>query len=242
MTETISFPPLLELPPARIEARKRHLLDEITREPEKARFGLRPERPVLAAVVALLALALAGVAIADGFGAFDGISAAQGPQTPAALAWAKGLQAACATTPPPPSGTTAIYDPFCHLVLSSARLLSRDSNVYVVTDTRGDLCNSLGFGGACGPPLSQSQPITAGGGNPSPTTGGELIVGGIALDGVTSVSFTIPLTGQAVTVPVVKNVWVYRQSDSHAAGAMDCIRAHLADGSTVNPFPEVPCP
>lgn len=239
MTETISFPPILDLPPGRLEVRKRHLLAEIAEDSPRRQLS---RRGALVLVVAVVGLAATGVAIADGFGAFDGISAAQGPQTPAALAWARGLQGACHALPAPPSGAAPFYDPFCHLVLASARLLSPGSNVYVVTDTRGDLCNSLAFGGGCGPPLSAAQPITAGGGNPSPTTGGELTVGGVALDDVTSVSFTIPLTSQVVTVPVKNNVWVYRQADSHAAGEMHCIRAHLADGSTVDPFPEVPCP
>lgn len=206
------------------------------------RSARRPllRRPVLAAAVILVALALTGVAIANGVGAFDGISAAQGPQTRAALRWAKQFQSMCAKTPPP--SAPSVYFPPCHVILASARRLSPDSNVYVVTDTRGDLCMSFGFGGGCGPPLTKSRPITAGGENPSPTDGGELMIGGVALDGVRSVSFTIPLTGQAVTVPVRHNVWVYRQADSHASGQIHCVVVHLAGGSTVHPFPEIPCP
>jgi hypothetical protein len=216
-------------------------LEPLTFSDAKRSAGRRLRRPVLAAAVVAVALGLVGVAIADGFGAFNGIRAAQEPQTPAALRWAKQFQSLCAATPSLPSQPSA-YFPSCHLVLASARLLSPDSNVYVVTDTRGDLCVSIAFGGGCGAPLSQSQPITAGGANPSPTDGGELTIGGVALDGVNSVSFTIPLTGQAVTVPVKHNVWVYRQADSHASGEIHCVVAHMADGSSVNPFPEVPCP
>ena len=155
-------------------------------------------RPVLVVVVAVVGLALAGVAIADGFGAFDGISAAQEPQTPAALKWAKQFQSTCKDAPQPAG---SFYFPECHVVLASARLLSPGSGVFVVTDTRGDLCDSFAFGGGCGPPLSASQPISLGIANTGPIPpGGTLTVGGVALDGVASVSFTI--WGKPVTVPV----------------------------------------
>ena len=200
---------------------------------EQRRF----RRPVVAAAVAVIGLALVGVAIADGFGAFRGISAAQSPQTPAALKWAKQFQAACTKAPPPDS---SIYFPPCHVLLASARLLSPGSKVYVVADTRGDLCVSFAFGGGCGPPLDESHPITMGIANTGPIPGGgKLTVGGVALDDVTSVSFTIWNT--PVTVPVKDNTYVYRRQNSTATDA-HCVVAHLADGSTVDPFPEVPCP
>lgn len=195
-------------------------------------------RPVAAVVVAVVALALVGVAIADGFGAFNGISAAQGAQTPAALKWAKQLQGTCPATSP--SAGSSIYVPQCHLVLASARLLSPGSKVYVVTDTHGDLCFSFAFGDACGPPLDASRPITLGVANTGPIPpGGTLTVGGVALDGVTSVSFTI--WGKPVTVPVEDNTYVYTRTKSTAHDA-HCVVAHMADGSSVDPFPEVPCP
>lgn len=59
------------------------------------------------------------------------------------------------------------------------------------------------------------------------------------MDGITSVSFRV--AGQDVTVPVKDNVWLYEQPESHATDG-HCIVAHLDDGSTVDPFPEVPCP
>lgn len=195
-------------------------------------------RPIVVVAAGVAGLTLAGVAIAAGFGAFNGISAAQGPQTPAALKWAKQFQSTCADLPGP-SGSS-FYFPECHLVLASARLLSPGSNVYVVTDTRGDLCVSVSFGGGCGPPLNASHPITMGIANRGPIPpGGPLTVGGVAIDGVTSVSFTI--WGKPVTVPVENNVYVYERRKSTAHDA-HCVVAHFADGSTVEPFPEVPCP
>jgi hypothetical protein len=206
------------------------------------KYGLRRFRHVLLIAVAVAALVGAGVAIAEGIGAFDGIGAAQHPQTGADVLDAEtvaGLQKAC------PSETVAssFYMPFCHLVLDSARLVGQIpsfGNVYVVTDTRGDLCTVFeGGDGSCGPPLSRSQPITFGTFNPSPTTGGTFIASGLAVDGVTAVSFTV--SGKAVEVSVKDNVWVYSEPDSHAKLGQ-CVAAHLDDGSTVNPFPEVPCP
>jgi hypothetical protein len=65
------------------------------------------------------------------------------------------------------------------------------------------------------------------------------VASGLAVDGVTAVSFTV--SGKAVQVPVENNVWVYSEPNSHAKGGQ-CVVAHLDDGSTVDPFPEVPCP
>jgi hypothetical protein len=44
-----------------------------------------------------------------------------------------------------------------------------------------------------------------------------------------------------VTVPVRNNAYIYRRSRS-TAHDVRCVVAHMADGSTVKPFPEVPCP
>lgn len=203
--------------------------------------GVRRYRRVLPAALAVAALAGAGVGIAAGFGAFDGITAAQHPQTGADILDAKTLsrlQNAC------PSGTDqAFYRPECHLVVDSARLVGQIpsyGSVYVVTDTRGDLCTFFeGGDGSCGPALSTSHPITFSTFNPSSTTGGRFVASGLAADGVTAVSFTV--NGKAVDVPVESNVWVYSEPDSHATSAQ-CVVAHLADGSTVNPFPGLPCP
>ena len=205
------------------------------------RDGLRRSRNVLLIALVMATLVGVGVGIADGFGAFDGIGAAQHPQTGADVLDAQtlaGLQKAC-----PSEIVQTFYMPSCHLVLDSARLIGQVpsyGNVYVVTDTRGDLCTFFeGGDGSCGPPLSKSQPITFGTFNPSPTTGGTFIASGLAVDGVTAVSFTV--SGKAVQVPVENNVWVYSEPNSHAKGGQ-CVVAHLDDGSTVDPFPEVPCP
>jgi hypothetical protein len=216
-----------------------HRLEPVPFSGREARNRRKLGKPVVVAVVAGLALALAGVAIADRFGAFRGISSAYGPQTPAALKWAKGFQAQCKTLPKAVRQAGVYYAP-CHVILSSARLLAPGSHVYVVTDTRGDLCTTLGFGGGCGKPLSAKVPITLGAANTGPIPpGGTLTVGGVALDGVKSVSFHI--WNHPITVPVKHNVWSYTRRHSSATGAR-CVVVHMDDGSTLRPFPEVPCP
>lgn len=238
MTETLTFPPLRDLPPGRLEARKAHLLAELSDDRPRA------WRPVLVAVVAAAALAGAGVAIAAGFGAFDGISAAQNTQVgtnvlpPAVLAQVEQMNAW--DTEHNQAPTARFQIPL--LLPDTARVLGtmpNGSKVYGLTDTHGNLCLIGEAGGGCGPPLSEAHPITFATSNPAPTAGGEFTATGVALDGVTAVSFTV--AGKQVTVPVKNNVWVYQEPDSHADGG-HCIVAHFADGSTVDPFPEVPCP
>lgn len=205
------------------------------------RHGLRRFRRVLLVAVAVVAVVGAGVAIADGFGAFDGIGAAQHPQTGADVLDAKtlaGLQNAC-----PSKAVQKFYMSFCHLVLDTTRLVGNIpsfGNVYVITNTRGDLCTFFeGGDGSCAPPLSKSHPITFLAFNPSSTVGGTFVASGLAIDGVTAVSFTV--SGKTVEVPVKNNVWVYSEPDSHATGGQ-CVVAHLDNGSTVNPYPGLPCP
>lgn len=180
-------------------------------------------RPVMAAAVALTVLAGVGAAIAAGFGAFNGIGAAQHPRSGADALDPKivaALQSGC-------SGPSPIYDPGCHLVLDSARLVSRlptGRNVYVVTDTRGDLCvvvqdESIG----CGPALGPSHPATV---EESNRTGNDPVAFGLAIDGVTGVSFMAG--GHEVTVPVNDNVWVYEGENS----AINSLTVHFDDGST----------
>lgn len=197
-------------------------------------------RPVFVAGVVVLVLALTGFAVAAGLGPFNGISAAQNTRVgtdvlpPGLLAQIEQMNATNAKLHAPD-----------YLLPDTARVLGTmpdGSKVFGLTDTRGDLCTIGEVGGGCGPPLSTKQPISFGTANAAPTTGATFIASGVAIDGVTSVSFVpTPGDGTVVTVPVDNNIWVYKAPDSHATGAF-CIVAHMADGSTVKPFPEVPCP
>lgn len=258
MTEQISFPPLHDLVPDELEARKQHLLSEIAQEPKRSPLRLptvtlvdrwRSWRGALVVAVAVAALGGAGVAIAAGFGGFSGFSATQHAPTGADSLDAQSLAAiqnACTPPAPAPKMPAWYYNPYCHLVLSSARLLTDSGphgKVWIIADTRGDLCPIGGFGG-CGPPLTASRPITFGSSQPGPVpgAGGTFTAAGMAMDGVVSVSFVpVPGDGKTVTVPVKDNMWIYQESNSQASDG-HCIVAHMADGSAVTPFPEVPCP
>ena len=186
-------------------------------------------RPVLVALVAVAALVGAGVAIAASFGAFNGISAAQRPQTPADR-----LDPAVAASIAP--NATRTRD---QLLADSARLvkqLAGGARIFAVATKdraavrprRGTADGNTGGGDAsamgCGSPLTQSQPTTAA----SFKANGETptISWGIALDSVTAVSFIAG--GQEVTVPVKDNVWAYEGENSLTDG----FTVHFADGST----------
>ena len=116
----------------------------------------------------------------------------------------------------------------CHLLLDSTRLVGRlpsGRNIYVITDTRGDLCVLLpALAMTCGSGLSQSRPITD-------ESVGKLMFG-VALDGVTAISFE--KHGKGVTVPVKDNVWIYEGASLPEAGALT---AHFDSGKTVTLSP-----
>lgn len=195
--------------------------------PERGTRRLR--RPVLAAAVILLALGLAGAAIADGLGAFDGIAAAQHPQTgadvidPATEAYMEGRDC--------PGVCMAIVGGILWDTARAVGQLPSGQNVYVFTTRSNSLCYVVGPPHPewdCEDPLTRAHPstvfvYTAGG---KPWT-----IVGIALDGVTSVSFD--RDGQEVTVPVKDNVWIERTDYSDASNAMTALTAHFADGTTV---------
>lgn len=165
-------------------------------------------------------------AVAAGLGAFNGLSDTQHPQVGAGVLdpqtaafiqkWGCGIEA-------DPSGAGTVPTP---CILETARLLGRlpsYGNVYVLTNTAGNLCTYDRDGGSCDPPLSHSHPVTIGEDN---TTGSNPVSYGLAMDGVTSVSFQA--AGQQVTVPVKDNLWYYAGENS----ALDYLTVHFSDGST----------
>jgi hypothetical protein len=182
-------------------------------------------RPVLVAAVVMAALAGAGVAIAAGFGAFNGISAAQHLPT-------------AADKLDPAVAASLADDKTLGLEPDSARFVTQLADgirIYAVAAADGQLCavaerlpNNNGKDDAstteCGSPLTQSQPTTATSFQPNEQA--PVITWGIALDNVTAVSFTAG--GQVVTVPVKNNVWAY-EGDNPAFGSLV---AHFDNGST----------
>src|SRR5216683_1716770 len=183
-------------------------------------------RPVLVAAVVVAVLAGVGVAIAAGFGAFDGISAAQHAPT------------AADKLDPAVAASIAANDNPLGLEADSARFVTQLADgvrIYAVATKTGALCalaerlqNNNGKNDAaamgCGSPLTQSQPTTAASFQANEAT--PPISYGIALDSVTAVSFMAG--GQEVTVPVKNNVWAY-EGDNSAIGSLT---VHLNDGTT----------
>jgi hypothetical protein len=193
----------------------------------------RRSRRVLIAAVAAAVIAGAGVAIAAGFGAFDGISAAQHPQgpadklDPALVAQIKRENAPLASSP---TGQTT-----GQMLLNSARFiraLESGERVYALTTTTNELCvlivwppgSNMSSAVGCGNPLNQDHPTTIGGVRPNPAT--PPIAFGIAIDGVTSVSFMA--AGVETTVPVTNNVWAYEGPSA----ASQSLTVHYASGAT----------
>jgi hypothetical protein len=196
--------------------------------PGPAPTGRPRWRPVLVAAVVVAALVGVGVAIAAGFGAFNGISAAQHPQTGADVLdpqTAARLQQTCSSNVPDLG-----YRPNCHLVLGSARLVDQlpsGRKVYVITDTHGDLCVLLPAAMmSCGSALTQSRPTTTASFQASLDQ--QPIVYGVALDDVTAVSFDV--AGRKVSVTVKDNVWAYEGASLPEARSLT---AHFEDGRTV---------
>ena len=188
----------------------------------------RLRRRILVTAIVVAALALTGIAIADGFGAFDGISAAEHPRTgadvidPATRAYME-----CESSRKP-------CMPVIHgLLFDTARVIGQlpsGQNIYVAATEANSLCFVVGPPHPewnCDDPLSRSHPSTVFlyGQDPGITPP----TFGIALDGVTAVSFEAD--GREVTVPVKDNVWIYPGDVFFSAYSR--LTAHFADGTRV---------
>jgi len=237
MTDTISIPPLRDLPSEHLEARKQLLLSEIAREPDRPRLALptipvfkRPRsRSVFVVAVIVAALTGAGMAIAAGFGAFDGISAAEHPRGTADVlepAVVAGINK---------TNDTFTLGPTGKLLPDSARFtrqLPSGERVFALTTTTDKLCvlilgrpgSNMTYAIGCGDPLNQNHPTTIEGIRPDPKL--PALTFGVAIDGITSVSGVIG--GTEVTVPVENNVWAYEG----ASAALQSLTVHYTDGAT----------
>jgi hypothetical protein len=179
-------------------------------------------KPLLVAALVVAALVGVGVAIAAGFGAFNGISATHRPQTPADRIDPKLLALINAANATNARGGG-------RLLPASARLVKQvpGARFYAVATTTGQLCvlaeRKGGAGMGCGSPLTRSQPTTAASFN----VNHEKITWGITLDGIAAVSFQAG--GKEVNVPVVHNVWVYQ---GNYTGVPDSLTVHRANGNT----------
>jgi hypothetical protein len=201
---------------------------------QRAGFGNSrwPWRRVLIAAVALGALIGVGVALAASFGAFHGIKAAQHPQTRRDRLDRADFPPDCSSGSP-----AATTSPFCHMILSSSRLLRTvpgGGKLWVVTDTHGDLCVVLQRGGAsCGSGLTHRQPTTITSFKRGPQT--PAISWGVTLNDVKAISF--PVYGREVTIPVKHNVWVWK---GNYYGLIHSATIHFKDGSAERPQSDIP--
>jgi hypothetical protein len=187
----------------------------------------RPRR--IACVAAALVLVFVGAAYAAGFNPFTGISAANHAATPSDAL--------------PPFLTFHIAEfssamekmGHGHLLLDSARSitqLSSGTRFYTIATSAGGVClaivdhpasNAKGGGLECGDSLSRSRPITIVSEQVNRST--PRVSYGLALDGVTAVSFRAG--GAEKTVPVKDNVWAYEGQANLRA-----IAVHWENGST----------
>ncbi len=172
--------------------------------------GLRRLRPLTVAAIVTTALAVVSLAIAADFGAFDGISAAEHPPgaadslDPALVA---GISAENARLVGTATG---------QLLPDSARFirqLTSGERIYALSTTTDMLCvlivgrpgSNMGSATSCGDPLNQNEPTTIGSVQANSAT--PPLAYGVAIDGITSVSFMAD--GAQTSVPVKNNVWGY---------------------------------
>jgi hypothetical protein len=200
--------------------------------PVRAWRPQRRRRTLLVAVALVATIAVATAAIAVALGAFNGIGAAKHPQTSADVI--------------DPATAAFLQDHLAGIQLDTARHIGQlpdGQNVYLITGTQNDLCTVVGPPNAfvqCGDPLSDSHPATITGDyavNNDPSA--RWVIFGLALDGVTSVSFQPTQadgggpTGPQVTVPVNDNLWIYKSNDASEPDVFQPFTAHFANGTTV---------
>lgn len=185
---------------------------------------------LLAVAAALVVTGSATAAVAVGLYAFDGIGAAEHPQSSADV-----LDPA----------TAAYLKAHLDVQLDTVRRIGDLPNgrkVYVVTGPQNDLCTVVGPPEAfvqCGEPLSNGHPATITGDYAVENdTSTHWVVFGLAEDGVSSVTFQPTQAddrpaGAPVTVPVHHNLWVYQSSDTAEVDVFQPFTVDFADGTSV---------
>lgn len=183
----------------------------------------------LALAVGVVALVSIGAAYAAGFSPFPGISAANHPATsndalPAFLTTG-GVSAFSSTMERMGHG---------HLLPDTVRFVTElpsGMRFYTIATSAGGLClatvdppGSNAKGGiGCGESLSRSRPITMSSERANQAT--RPVSYGLAMDGVTAVSFTA--AGAETTVAVTDNVWAHEGQAN-----LTSVTVHWTDGST----------
>jgi hypothetical protein len=197
--------------------------------PRRLPVRRRWRRRRIAWAAAALALVSAGAVYAAGFNPFAGISAANHPATPS-----DGLPASLTAHIPEFNSGMERYG-HGHLLPDTARFITQlpsGMRFYTIATSAGGLClatvdhpgsTTKGGGVECGDSLSRSRPITIASEQTNHST--PRVSYGLALDGVTAVSFTAG--GAETTVAVKDNVWTFEGQANLRA-----ITVHWENGST----------
>jgi hypothetical protein len=202
----------------------------------------RSWKGALAVAVVVGALVSADAGIAAGPGAFYGLSRAQHPRTAADALSPKTLRevskynaymAALAKRQNAYAKAHGLKQHKAALVIpATARFLGSAPNynkIYAATDTQDSLCTIVekgpgGGGPTCHLRLSPAHPVITFPPAWTPSAGGALTSFGVAMDGITAVSFRSHK--QQVTVPVKDNLWYYVGPNQ----ANTSLVAHFANG------------
>jgi hypothetical protein len=123
---------------------------------------------------------------------------------------------------------------------AGARLLSEartvpvtvaGSRLYLVPTEKGKLCLFLEvYGETCSDPIGAANPALIVAEDRDGPGGAGPLVYGVAMDGVSSVTFE--LGGRRATVHVAQNTFVYRGDSAASAGTLLPVSASFADGSS----------
>jgi hypothetical protein len=189
---------------------------------------MRRRRPVLVGALVAAALIIVGVSIASGLGGLAGISAADHPPTardaldPVTALMVRRMNRGVARF----ERVAGAHAGPGLLLADSARrigMLPSGHAIYVLSTTLNHLCVVVERSAlACGSSLGLRHPVTIEVTRRGPRT--PPLSYGVALDGVTSLSFRAG--GRIVTVPIRDNVWAYEGSSSVLAQAT----VHYASG------------
>jgi hypothetical protein len=221
----------------------RSLLEPLDRvEGVRRRTGQAPRPKRAVALLALVAFAVVGVAVAAAadWGPVSGIASVDHPATSGDGLGRDVLEQLRSDELPAGSGAV---DQIGKRIESSARLvgtLPDGRRLYVVASSNGKLCVVAALlAESCSDRLTPDAPITF-------TIvrnglGSRPLAYGVAMDGVVSVSFSVG--GTSVTLPVRNNAFAYegdpyRGPASHAGPSFSAPSVTFADGRTLRAYRE----
>jgi hypothetical protein len=213
------------------EERLRALLAPLERlETVTLRRRNQGHRSLIVAAVAAAVLVIVGTGVAAGWGPLAGLTAADRAATPDDTLGA-GMRSQLKADELPAGSAV---DQVGTRLPDSARFigtLPSAQKVYALPSSKGKLCVAVAnLAESCGPALSHATPITFTIVDPDGPGGVAPIAYGVAIDGVTSVSFRD--AGVPVEVPVHGNFFAYQGSPADTGSNFSAPSATFRDGST----------